>query len=202
VISNNLNKQAAFCLVAIVGVLSACGSLTRSDKPTATTWWLEPYTTSMQVVASEQPLLVTVTVTVVPGLDSDQVLTLSDKAVLKPYAGARWADHLPELVASLVGRSLEASGRFEILSGRAGPGSENCDLQLELSEFFADLSPTGQTSGVSVVVNGRFVCESAEMLVVQSNVSIPVADEHMAIIVAAFQQALDSVTQDILNIIK
>ena len=201
-ISNNLNKQAAFCLVAIVGVLSACGSLTRSDKPTATTWWLEPYTTSMQVVASEQPLLVTVTVTVVPGLDSDQVLTLSDKAVLKPYAGARWADHLPELVASLVGRSLEASGGFEILSDRAGPGSENCDLQLELSEFFAELSPTGQTSGVSVAVNGHFVCESAEALVVQSDVSIPVADERMAVIVAAFQQALNSATQDILNQIK
>lgn len=199
---NSINKHAVLCLLAITGFLSACSGLNRSDKPVITTWWLEPDTASMQVTASDQPLLVTVTVTVVPGLDSDQILTLSDKAVLKPYAGARWADHLPELVASLVGRSLEASGRYEILSDRAGPGSENCDLQLELSEFFADLSPTGQTSGVSVAVNGRFVCESAEALVVQSDVSIPVADERMAVIVAAFQQALNSATQDILNQIK
>lgn len=195
---NSTKKHAVICLLAFSGLLSACSGVNRSDKPVTTTWWLEPYTPSVQVTASDQPLLVALTVTVVPGLDSDQILTLSDEAVLKPYAGARWADHLPELVTSLVGRSMEASGRFEISSDRAGPVAENCDLQLELREFFADLSPGGRTSGVRVAIDGRFVCESAEALVVQSNVSVPVADERMTVIVAAFQEALDRMTQEIL----
>ena len=196
---NSTKKHTVFCLLAISGLLSACSGLSRSDKPAVTTWWLEPYIDSPQVTTSDPLLSVALTITAVPGLDSDQILTLSDAAVLKPYAGARWADHLPELVASLVGRSLEASGHFEILSDRAEPGSGSCDLQLELREFFADLSPDDQTSAVSVAVNGRFACESADVFVVQSNVSIPVADERMTVIVAAFQQALDSVTQDILE---
>lgn len=198
-IRNSKKTYAAFSLLVIMGLLGGCSGLNQSDKPTVSTWWLEPLSTSMQVKPSDRPLLVALTVTAVPGLDSDQILTLSDVAVLKPYAGARWADHLPELVASLVGRSLEASGHFEILSNRAGPGSESCDLELELREFFSDLSAGGQTRAVSVAVNGRFECESAQPRVVQSSASIPVMNERMTDIVAAFQQALDSITKDILK---
>ncbi len=144
-------------------------------------------------------LLVAVSVTVVPGLDTDRILTLSNTAELNQYSGARWTDNLPELLTSLVSRTLEASGRFEVVSGGGGGGSEDCGLQLESREFFAQLSPSGQTTGVRVAIDGRYQCESAKSVPISANVSIPVHDDRMSVIVAAFQQALDQAMRELLE---
>jgi len=196
---NTTNKFVVFCLLILTLSVSACGGLTRSDKPATKTWWLEPYTGMTQETLSGPAPLVAISVTVVPGLDTDRILTLSDDAELNHFAAARWADNLPELVTSLVSRTLEASGRFEMVSGRAGGGSESCELQLELQEFFARLSPSGQTTGVQVAIEGRFQCESAEPALLKLNTSIPVHDDRMSVIVAAFQQAMNSVMKDLLE---
>ena len=196
---NTTNKSVVFCLLILALSVSACGGLNHSDKPATNTWWLEPYTGMTQETPSDPAPLVAISITVVPGLDTDRILTLSDDAVLNQFAAARWADNLPELVTSLVGRTLEASGRFDIVSGRAGGSSENCELRLELQEFFARLSPSGQTTGVQVAIEGRFQCESDEPVPLKLNASIPVNDERMSVIVAAFQQAMNSVMRDLLK---
>ena len=152
---NTTNKFVVFCLLILALSVNACGGITRSDRPATNTWWLEPYAGMTQETPSEPAPLVAISITVVPGLDTDRILTLSDDAELNQFAAARWADNLPELVTSLVGRTLEASGRFEIVPGRAGESSENCDLQLELREFFASLNSSGQTTGVQVAIDGR-----------------------------------------------
>ena len=121
-IMNNSKKYTVFLVLVSVCVLVACSGLTKSDNPVVTTWWLKPYTGMTQAIAPDTVQPLNLTVTAVPGLDSDQILTLSGEAELKPYAGARWADHTPELLASLIGRSLEASGRFEVLSARVDRG--------------------------------------------------------------------------------
>ena len=196
---NTTNKFVVFCLLILTLSVSACGGMTRSDKPATNTWWLEPYTGMTQETASEPVPLVAISITVVPGLDTDRILTLSENAELNQFVAARWADNLPELVTSLVGRTLEASGRFEIVSGRAGGSSENCELRLELQEFFARLSSSGQTTGVQVAIDGRFQCESDEPVPLKLNASIPVHDNRMSVIVAAFQQAMDSAMKDLLE---
>ena len=196
---NNSRKYIVFFVLTSACVLAACSSLTKSDNPVVTTWWLKPYTGMTQEIAPDKVLPLNLTVTAVPGLDSDQILTLSGESALKPYAGARWADHAPELLASLIGRSLEASGRFEVLPARAGGSSGDCDLQLEVREFFADLSAGGSTTAVRVAFNGRFQCESEAPVFIQSSTSMAVGDERMSVIVATFQQAIDRVMQDILD---
>src|SRR5210317_936070 len=103
---NNSKKYGMFFVLVCISVVTACSGLTKSDNPVVTTWWLKPYTGVTQATAPETLLPVNLTVTAIPGLDSDQVLTLSGGAELKPYAGARWADHIPELLTSLIGRSL------------------------------------------------------------------------------------------------
>jgi ABC-type uncharacterized transport system auxiliary subunit len=199
VIMNSSNKDRVFCILAIAFVLTGCSGLTRSDRPAVTTWWLQPYGGATPMAVTDSSVAVDLNVTVVPGLDSDQILALSADAELKPYAGARWAEHLPELFDSLIGRSLQASGRFDIRSGRSGRDSGSCDLQLELREFFAELGATGRTTGVRAALSGRYQCGSAAPVHVRSHVSISVADERMNIIVAAFQQATDQMTRDILD---
>ena len=198
-VMNTTNKFVVFCLLILALSVSACGGLTRSDKPATKTWWLEPYTGMMQETPSDPAPLVAISVAVVPGLDTDRILTLSDDAVLNQFVAARWADNLPELVTSLVGRTLEASGRFDIVSGRAGGSSENCDLQLELRKFFASLNASGQTTGVQIAMDGLYQCESDESVSLKLNASIPVHDDRMSVIVATFQQAMDSAMKDLLE---
>ena len=198
-VMNITRKFVIFGLTILILFVSACSGLTRSDKPATKTWWLKPYTATTQAMNNDEVLLVAVSVTVVPGLDTDQILTLSNTAELNQYAGARWADNLPELLASLVSRTLEASGRFEVVSDLTGASSEDCVLQLESKEFFAQLSPSGQTTGARIAIDGRYQCESAESVPINVNVSIPVHGDRMSEIVAAFQQALDQAMQKMLE---
>lgn len=195
-ISRNI---VVFSLLILTLSVSACSGLTSSDQPATKTWWLKPYASMNQEKPSDPALLLATSVTVIPGLDTDRILTLSDNAELNQFAAARWADNLPELLTSLVNRTLEASGRFEVVSGRGGGASEDCDLQLELREFFAELNSSGQTTGVRVAIDGRYQCDSADPTDLHLNASIPVHDDRMNVIVAAFQQALDSVMKDALG---
>lgn len=197
-IMSNAKGHTILFLLAITLVLGACGGLTQSDRPVATRWWLKPYAAAAQPMGTEAAIPVALTVKAVPGLDTDQILTLSSDAQLKPYSDARWVDHAPDLLASLLGRSLEASGRFEVLAERSGWGVEMCDLQLQLREFFADLNSGGKTTGVRVALDGRYQCGSGTAVDIQSSEFVAVTEQRMSIIVAAFQQAVDHVTQDML----
>jgi ABC-type uncharacterized transport system auxiliary subunit len=171
--------------------LSACGGLTRSDKPAVTTWWLVPYTGVAQVSAAAPSVPVSVSVTVVPGLDNDRILTLTSDSELKPYLAARWVENLPELASSLISRSLEATGRFEVIPPGGRSSVRKCELQLELREFFSSLDSSGQSSDVRVAFEGRYQCASNEAVQLHLKASLPVRDSRMKSIVAAFQQAMD-----------
>lgn len=192
-------KIAIFSLLLAVLLVNACSALTSSDEPANKTWWLMPYTGTTQQTAPDTLPLVDVSVSVIPGLDTNRILTLSGDAELNRYAAGRWADNLPELVESLVGRTLESSGRFEVVSKRSRAGSDDCDLQLEVREFFAELDSDGRTSGVRVAVSGRYQCGDAKPVPLSLSASVPVHEERMSVIVGAFQKALDSVLEDMLE---
>lgn len=196
---NRLNRVRMVCILVIAYLLTACSGLTQSDKPAVTTWWLKPYGGMTPTVVTEPVAVVDLNVTVVPGLDSDQILALSGDAELKPYAGARWAEHLPELFSSLIGRSLQASGRFEVPADRSGRGPGICYLQLEVREFFAELGSGGRTTAIRAAIKGRYQCGTAAPVPVGSNIAISVSEERMSVIVAAFQQATDQMMREILN---
>ncbi len=194
--ANRMIRNVA--LLTFLG-LAACGSLTTSDIPANQTWWLVPYEDSGQLTYAEPLDRVTVEVTVVPGLDNNRILTLTGDAELNRYAAARWADNLPELVTSLVGRTLAASGRFNVTAGLDGGPGENCELQLEVREFFAQLASSGETTGVRIGIAGSYKCDSAETISLNLSSSATVNEDRMRVIVAAFQQALDSVLKDLLK---
>ena len=179
--------------------ISACSGLTQSDKPATKRWWLEPYQAEVAAKPAGMPASVVLSVTAIPGLDTDRILTLSDDAELSQFAAARWVDHLPELVTSLIERSLQATGQFEVVTQRVASRPGNCHLELELHEFFADIGPGGALTTVRVAIKGSFQCESSASVVFQSSTSIPIASERMSAVVAAFQQAMDSLTLDIIN---
>jgi len=179
--------------------LAACGGLLESDEPAVNVWWLKPVAGAQPVSPAEKPVPLVLDLGVVPGLDNNRVLALSADAQLKPYAGARWADDAPELVASLIRRSLQATGRFDVAPGRAGKAASACALKLELNEFFADLDDSGKTRGVSVGIDGTCQCGTAPADALVSRAYVRAETDQMSAVVAAFQKALDQVTLDIIN---
>lgn len=192
--SRVLIKSGLLISILLIG---ACSSLTQSDRPAISNWWLEPYVAG-QVSRAASPVGIAISVSVVPGLDTDRILTLSDNAELGQFASVRWADHLPELVVSLLTRSLQATGQFVIVPESTASRPGGCLLELELREFFADISSSGSTTGVSIASYGSYQCKPDAPIVIQSGVSVPVDDERMSVIVAAFQEGMDRMTQEIL----
>lgn len=194
------NIRIAIGILMTAFVLTACKGLFQSDKPALNVWWLQPVTVTPGVDVATAPATLALDLTAVPGLDSGRILALSSDGQLKPYAGARWVDELPGLVESLVTRSLNASSRFEVVQhGRSGAAGPDCELRLELTEFFADLEAGGRTRGVSVEMGGNFHCGADETHGVASRAYVGVDAERMSEIVAAFQKALDKVTLDIIK---
>jgi ABC-type uncharacterized transport system auxiliary subunit len=47
-------------------------------------------------------------------------------------------------------------------------------------------------------VDGQYQCESAKPVAIQMSASVPVNDDRVSVIVAAFQRAMDSVMKDML----
>ena len=195
-----LNTRNVRVILTTALVLAACSGLTQSDKAALNVWWLQPVSGAPEADTVAAPSTLVLELDVVPGLDSDKVLALSSDAQLKPYAGARWAETLPELAASLFTRSLESSGRFTVLRrGRAGAAAADCELRLEVDQFFADLAADGRTRGVRVGITGEYRCKAAESRGLEARSYVDVGEERMSVIVAAFQKALDRVTLDLIK---
>lgn len=188
--STGLAVLVALCLV--LG-LAGCGGLLKSDAPLVTEWWLVPTQLTTPAAGPALPLLLDLDV--VPGLNTDRVLNLGDNARLNSYAGARWPDPLPDVLQSLVQRSMESISEGPVHAGFRAT-DEACLLQLEVREFFGRVDSSETTRRVQVGMHGALTCPGYQRLVASVK-TVPVADNRMSIIVAAFQQALDQCLQDL-----
>ena len=168
-------------------LLAGCGSLLESNGPPNTQWWLEPVALEPIQLPEDAPL--TVHVAVVPGLDTDRILNLDDGARLNSYAGAHWPDHLPEVLGSVVTRSLAAAHGAPVRAGERAE-EDGCLLDLEARSFFGRIDATGITQRVEVSLAGTLACPAFERPV-QANQSVGVGENRLGPIVAAFQEALD-----------
>lgn len=175
-------------------LLTACAGLTTSDKPVTRTWMLMPLEQSVKAGPAGAITTVDLTVVAVPGLDTDKILSLSGDAELNHFTGARWADHTPEMLESLIGRTLQGSGHFDVVSSQA-----DCDLRLEVQEFFAYTGLSGAGSEIRIEINGRYSCRSEKSKTIHLQASIPVHENNMATIVAAFQTGIDKVVKELLG---
>lgn len=177
-------------------LISACSGLTSSDQPPVRTFMLMPLATT---AAAGTVVAVDVSVSVVPGLDTDKILTLSSNAELNHYASAVWAEHTPELMESLVTRSLQASGRFDVVSRLPGGGLEDCSLALEIQSFYVYLGSANLEA--RLVTSGQYVCGDDQSLSVHSSEAVPVRGTGLSAVVAAFQEAVNATMRDILDTI-
>lgn len=178
----------------MAGLLAGCSGLTKSDAPASSIWWLKPLTASSDTVSSnagDTSTNVLVLVSVVPGLDTANILNLSPNAELSNYSGAHWADELPELLNSLIGRTMESRGGYAVVSRRNSRNLDRCLLRLVVEAFYAELDQAGSTEDVHIAYSGEYLCEGAPVRYLEYDSRTPVMAEKMSSIVASFQSGLN-----------
>ena len=169
-------------------LLGACGGLLTSDQPPRQVYLLQP---SPANDGDNHPA-VRVSVTAVPGLDTDRILALEPDARLSPYANARWADHLPEVLGSVLQRSLEPPAANRTANSTA----DYAMIDLELRAFYGVRSAAGVTSSVRTELAGTLSC-GGRTFDLRLSAKPRVAEERLAAVVAAHQRALDEMTDDL-----
>jgi ABC-type uncharacterized transport system auxiliary subunit len=176
-------------------MLAACSGVLTSEQAA------KQYYTLMPLAASggePDNMELALTVSAVPGLDSDRIQALGPDARLNHYANARWPDHLPEVLASVIRRSLSAYGRFSFveISDHAAP--EGWLLDLEVRQFYGLQAASGETRSAIIEIAGSLTC-NAQRHPIELSASAPVGAERLSAVVAAHQSALDAATRQLLD---
>lgn len=168
--------------------LCGCGGMLTSDEPPEHVYWLDATTLQLgEAPAAGLPELLVV-VDTVPGLDTDRILVKGPGARMNHYAGARWPDHLPEVLTATVRLSLESSGRFSRVASRSQINGNEWVLELELREFFAVAIAADSPPQVHVKLAGHLNC-GAGGNAIDSAAAVPAQENGLSRIVAAFQSA-------------
>ncbi|KAA9133377.1 hypothetical protein F3N42_03245 [Marinihelvus fidelis] len=179
------------CLALATMLAAGCTTLLDSEQPAPSTWWLAPATLDVTTIAGP-PRPLSLSISVVPGLDTDRILTLEPDARLDHIAGAHWADHLPELLGSLAIRSLEGAPRFSEISMSDYRRPGECRLAIEARSFWVRMDADGQARHVDVELAGAYQCDDIRTPLALT-ARVPVSQTRLPTIVAAFQAATDEV---------
>jgi ABC-type uncharacterized transport system auxiliary subunit len=182
-------------------ILSACGGLLSNDKPAGKTFWLDPADLQEIRVTNGFGGNLALRFTVVPGLDSDQLVTLDPDARLNHLSSAHWPDHLPEFGASLVQRSLQATGRYGRVSRDRATLAGDCRLELEAQAFFTLIDRAGKPGSIDIGLAGSYQCgERTIPLMLHANTAV--SGQGLAAVVAAYQRAFNEVMRDLRDLIE
>ena len=171
-------------------ILTACGSVLDSGKPARQVYLLQTPAAQPSSSAETGPALV-ISVTAVPGLDTDQIMALGDDARLLPVANAHWPDHMPEVFTSIIRRYLSETHQFRAVqeAGIARPGEWQLDL--ELQAFYGLLDYAGNTTAVQLKIEGLLRCgENRHVLRLAEESAVD--SDNLASLVAAHQRVVDA----------
>lgn len=175
---------------------SGCGGMFASNEPVDHVYWLEAVELRLDNGPTEPRPDLVVTVGAVPGLDTDRLLVKGPGARLNHYAGARWPDHLPEVLTAMLRVSLENSGRFHRVSSETHPTSEAWFLKLELREFFAVTGALNEPPEIRVRLSGHLTCALDETGL-RAAAAARARENNLTGIVAAFQKATNEAMIDL-----
>lgn len=192
------NKSRLTILALTFLLVSACSGVMDSKQGARQIYLLTPDPSITGAPAPATAPSLAVAISVVPGLDTDRIMALGLDARLSPYANARWPDHLPEVITSVLKRSLAASGKFSSVEASSRASSDGWLLALELQQFYGIQDSTGETSRVRVELTGTLEC-NGKIVPLRLSDSNSVSEERLSAVVAAHQRGLNEVTRQLLE---
>jgi len=174
-------RCAGTATVVLLRASGGCALSLEREGPPSRTYWLEPAGPGVSAGSPDASApRRNLSVTAVPGLDTDQILALKPSGQLIPVAGAHWQARIPVLTESLLRRSLS-------------PGS-GIHLQVEVRRFF--IEQPGEDRGVAVVellVRQEADPPRAERFIART----PVRVSRLEAIVAAFERSFAEVATEL-----
>lgn len=177
-------------------VISACAGLLESKQPSERIYWLEPIILQQEVNVDAVVPSIAVSVSAVPGLDTNRLLVLDSDAHLNYYASARWPDNVSEVLESLLRTTLESTGRYSRVAGAVASQPTDLQLDLELRELFVLENAAKSSQEVRLFLKGNLNCDTgARGIIIQA--AIEIRDYRLAKIVAAYQQALNDASKQL-----
>ncbi len=179
-------------------VTSACAGLLESKQPAERVYWLEPLIVQQDTSTDAVLQSIAVSVTAVPGLDTDRMLILGPDAHLNYYASARWPDSIAEVLESLLRSTLESTGRYSRVTRGATSQSADLHLELEVRELYALANATDSAHTVRMVLKGYLDCIDDERAIVMQAVA-EIRDHRLSELVAAYQEALGKASQQLVE---
>lgn len=193
-----LHAKGMVGIAVLVMSLTACAGLLDSDEPAERIYWLESYVVPEPVVVAGQQPGLSLTILAAPGLDTDRLLILEPDSRLNHYASARWPDNIPDVIESHLRTTLESSGQFARVT--AGPTSHasHRHLDLEIRELYTLANIPGTDPVVRMVLSGYLNCSETDDAI-ELGADIDVDSNRLSIIVAAYQAALNEVSQQLVS---
>ena len=179
-------------------LITACAGILDSELPAERTYWLHPLITSDADADGASSPSLEVTVTAVPGLDTDRILILQSGARLNHYQAARWPDNVPEVLESLLRRTLESTGEYARVSGGRDGRSADWKLELEVNEFYTVSASTVDAGFVKISLSGYVNCQDAEHAISLLS-DKDYGNERLSLIVAAYEKALHEVSLSLVS---
>ena len=172
---------------------SACSSLLKSEEMPERVYLLKPY---LSPINNEESLEkdISLSVSAIPGLDTNKILILESDAHLNHYASARWTAYSTEVISSLFSNTLESSG-FHLVDA-ANSTLRTDTINLEIKKFYTT------NSSVHMNVMGNIKCNSENNKFINPIILravIGVKDNKLSEIVAAYQMAINQVSNDLLD---
>lgn len=187
-------------LVVALSLIAACSGVLDSAQPARQYYMLMPLAGSSSASFDENAAVLSMSLGAVPGLDSDWVQALGTDATLTRYANARWPDSLPDVLTSVIQRSLASTGQFAAVTQSKTAGEGGWKLQLEVQKFYGLQSTEGVTSSVAVEISGSIECADKRQAFTLSD-TVTVGGQRLSSVVAAHQQGLNNVTQQLITTI-
>lgn len=124
-------------------------------------------------------------------IDTDRILIRPSPLQAQYLPGARWADTAPQLMQTLILRSLEDSGALRYAGRRPLGSAGDIALVTELTDFQADLNPDGNSGTVRIRLSARMVREMDSSIQASRifDTSAQLASTETLDVVAAFDAA-------------
>lgn len=141
-----MSRAAAALLLAGAALLAGCSGL-RSSEPVIVSYVLHtPYDTAA-VKAAAAPAggghsIMVLAPVVAPGLANDGIALQTSDGRLDRYAGSRWADELPRVVADLAVHTLRAAPAIASVSDSGAPFASSHVLRIDVTHFEARYAGT------------------------------------------------------------
>ena len=122
---------------------------------------------------------------------------------IRYLSGARWSDQAPNMVARYLKLTLENDGGYVVSTARQAAISTDYRLSVDIRQFSTEVSP-GQNPVAFVELNFRLIdAKKREVLKTKGFASqVGASQNSNAAIAAAFQEAMDSVSQDVVRWLK